>query len=136
MSGNPCGTYGLMKEGSDGDIEVLCSAGTVLNGRLQRGNVPKLKLWYTNHTTSEPECFFWCTKDGTLPVEFDDRDEILGDTLAQLVSLLSTLVRLFNFVLTLVFRLMELMTLKKMFYQATLGIALKSLHHTKFIPLL
>ena len=46
-----------------------------------------VQLWFTNHTSAQPECYFWCTEDGKLPEIYREYGSVTEDVFDLLVRL-------------------------------------------------
>ena len=67
MPETPCGTYGV-ELSYPGIVEdqKICHTGGKITGTHSRNENVTISLWYTNYTEKIPECYYWCTEDGSL----------------------------------------------------------------------
>ena len=66
LDGNPCGDYTL----TINEIKPLCRENKVESRLLSPNETFNLTLDFEVGSNFEIQCYFWCTKDGLLPIPF------------------------------------------------------------------
>ena len=69
LGGNPCGDYTL----TINEIKPLCRENRVESRLLSPSETFNLTLDFEVGSNFEIQCYFWCTKDGLIPIPFPTR---------------------------------------------------------------
>lgn len=94
MSGESCGSYGLMLSKAHRDrgneTSYMCWASRLYRALLGNGNHLEVLLWYEADSQFSLSCYVWCSEDGHLPRKPTGEDLMGTDFFLDLVRFLLT----------------------------------------------